>query len=112
MAILLDQNISYRLLGRIAHEFPDAAHVRLLGLTDYHDFQIYMHARREGFEAVLTLDEDFSLLQLEHGTPPKVIWLRTGNCSTSELANIVNINASLIHAFLDDAEHDCLELYR
>lgn len=112
MALLLDQNISYRILDRIRKEFPDATHVRLIGLTDFNDYQIYMHARRENFDAVVTLDEDFSLIQLEHNAPPKVIWLRTGNCSTATLAQIILDNASLIHEFLTDAAHDCLEIYK
>lgn len=112
MAILIDQNISYRLLNRIKDEFPDATHVRLLGLTDYDDFQIYLFARKEGYAAILTLDEDFSLIQLEHQAPPKIIWLRTGNCSTATLTRIIQENAALIHQFLEDNTHDCLEIYR
>lgn len=112
MAILLDQNISYRLLNRISSQFPDANHVRIIGLTDYSDFQIFMYARENGFEAIVTMDEDFSLIQLEHGAPPKVIWLRTGNSSTAVLAQILLNNAELIHQFLNDETHYCLEIYK
>lgn len=71
-----------------------------------------MYARREGYEALLTLDEDFSLIQLEHQAPPKIIWLRTGNCSTTTLPDILLENADLIRQFLLDTAHDCLEIYR
>lgn len=70
-----------------------------------------MHARREAFEAIVTLDEDFSLIQLEHKAPPKIIWLRTGNCSTVALSEILLANADIIHQFLADSAHDCLEIY-
>lgn len=111
MAILLDQNISFRILSRISNAFPEVTHVRLIGLTDFNDYQIYMHARREGYAAIVTLDEDFSLIQLEHKAPPKIIWLRTGNCSTATLSEILVENAGLIHQFLADSVHDCLEIY-
>ena len=71
-----------------------------------------MHARREGFEAIVTLDEDFSPLQLEHNAPPKIIWLRTGNCSTAILAQIILDNAGLIRQFLNDETFDCLEIFK
>lgn len=71
-----------------------------------------MHARREDFEAIVTLDEDFSLLQLEHKAPPKIIWLRTGNCSTAILAQILLDNADLIRQFLNDETFDCLEIFK
>ncbi|MBK8966892.1 MAG: DUF5615 family PIN-like protein [Lewinellaceae bacterium] len=112
MAILLDQNISFRLLNRLGGVFPDTTHVRLLGLTDHSDHQIFMYARRKGIDAIITLDEDFSLIQLEHGTPPKIIWLRTGNCSTTVLAQILLENTSVIQEFLSDDTHDCLEIYK
>jgi predicted nuclease of predicted toxin-antitoxin system len=110
MKILVDQNISFRLLPRIRPVFPDAFNVRDLGLIDFNDFQIYSHARQNGFDAILTLDEDFYNIQLEHGVPPKVIWLRTGNCSTATLAEIIMHNAELIHKFLFDTQLDCLEI--
>jgi predicted nuclease of predicted toxin-antitoxin system len=111
MKILVDQNISFRLLPRIRPAFPDAFHVRDLGLIDFNDFQIYSHARQNGFDAILTLDEDFYNIQLEHGVPPKVIWLRTGNCSTAILAAVVLRNAGVIQNFMLDVHHDCLEIF-
>ncbi|MCB9333892.1 MAG: DUF5615 family PIN-like protein [Lewinellaceae bacterium] len=112
MTILLDQNISFRLLNRLGDAFPDTTHIRLLGLTNHSDYQIFMYARREGIDAIITLDEDFSLIQLEHGTPPKIIWLRTGNCSTTVLAQILLENTNVIQEFLADNTHDCLEIYK
>ncbi|MFN0013970.1 MAG: DUF5615 family PIN-like protein [Saprospiraceae bacterium] len=70
-----------------------------------------MAARELGFIGVFTQDEDFYNLLLEHGPPPKVIWLRTGNCSTAYLADVVLRNAPLIQAFLGDDAQDCLEIY-
>lgn len=111
MDILVDQNISFRLVQRVAEVFPGIRHVKSLGLTDASDLRIFMAARELGFVGVFTQDEDFYNLLLEHGTPPKVVWLRTGNCSTAYLADVVLHNALLIQTFLEDDSQDCLEIY-
>jgi predicted nuclease of predicted toxin-antitoxin system len=111
MYILVDQNISFRLLPLVRTVFPGISHVKELGLTNFNDFQIFKYARLHNFLAVLTLDEDFYNIQLQHGVPPKVIWLRTGNCSTSRIADVLLHNAELIHNFLSDEQHDCLEVF-
>ncbi|MFN0014267.1 MAG: DUF5615 family PIN-like protein [Saprospiraceae bacterium] len=111
MKILVDQNISFRLLQRIQRSFPETEHVKTLSLTDVSDYQIYFFAREHGFAAVFTQDEDFYGLLLEHNPPPKIIWLRTGNCSTAFLAEVILRNSNLILAFLEDDAQDCLEVY-
>lgn len=111
MKILVDQNISFRLLQHISNTFSEVEHIKALGLTNASDYQIFISARQQGFTAVLTQDEDFYSLLLEHGPPPKIIWLRTGNCSTSFLAKVILRNAELIQTFLEDAGQDCLEIY-
>ncbi|MBK6993689.1 MAG: DUF5615 family PIN-like protein [Lewinellaceae bacterium] len=44
---------------------------KTLGLTDFPDVVIFETARRENFNAILTLDEDFHNLVMERGVPPK-----------------------------------------
>jgi predicted nuclease of predicted toxin-antitoxin system len=44
--------------------------------------------RREGF-LVVTKDADFSDLCLLRGFPPKVIWIRRGNCATHSVESIL-----------------------
>lgn len=112
MKILVDQNISFRILPLIQSEFPETLHVKTLGLTDFNDFQIFQYARQHDFVAVLSLDEDFHLIQLEHGVPPKIIWLRTGNCSTAVLSEIILTNSNTIRLFLEDNALECLEIFQ
>lgn len=112
MKILIDQNISFRLTALIQNVFPNTSHVKTLNLIDNPDFHIFMYARKNTFDAVLTLDEDFYNILLEHNAPPKVIWLRTGNCSTAYLAQIILKNAALIQSFSDDLTLDCLEIFK
>jgi predicted nuclease of predicted toxin-antitoxin system len=49
-----------------------------------------MAAREEKYDAIITLDEDFNKLLLQYGTPPKIIWIKTGNCSTAKLTESNN----------------------
>ncbi|MFN0037433.1 MAG: DUF5615 family PIN-like protein [Saprospiraceae bacterium] len=112
MRLLIDQNISHRLKARIASAFPEVFHVKDLGLTDFPDPVIFEIARRDNFDAVLTLDEDFHNLVMERGAPPKIIWLRLGNCSTAVQAKAILDNAVIIEAFLNTELHEVLEIFR
>ncbi len=112
MKLLIDQNISHRLKARIASAFPNVSHVKDLGLTDFPDSTIFEIARRNNIDAILSLDEDFHNLVLERGIPPKIIWLRLGNCSTAVQAKAILDNASIIEAFLSTDAHDVLEIFR
>ena len=71
MKLLIDQNISHRLKARIASVFPDVFHVKDLDLVDFPDAVIFETARRDNFDAVLTLDEDFHNLVLDAALHPK-----------------------------------------
>lgn len=112
MKILVDQNISQRLLPRIASLTTDIDHVRHLGLTDFDDVEIFEFAKINDIPAILTLDEDFYHILLHRGAPPKIIWLRTGNISTAHLSEILLRNISNILDFLENDSVDCLEIYR
>ncbi len=111
MKILIDQNISFRLIARINAVFSDVAHVRFLNLTDADDFRIFRFAREYGYDAILTLDEDFSNILMSQGTPPKIIWLRLQNASIALQASTLFNNAQTIQQFLNDTDSDCLEIY-
>jgi predicted nuclease of predicted toxin-antitoxin system len=111
MKVVIDQNISQRIVPKIEHLFENTAHVRTLGWTDASDIQIFREARTAGFDAILTLDEDFENIILENSPPPKILWLRIRNCSTQHLAEIIKNKIELIDKFLNDSELDCLEIY-
>jgi hypothetical protein len=50
--LLFDENLSHKLVGILAHEFPGCAHVRDIGLRVAEDQQIWNHARTQGFVIV------------------------------------------------------------
>lgn len=112
MKLLIDQNISFRLKAKIAVSFPDSYHVKDLNLTDWPDASIFDYARQHQFDAILTLDEDFHNLVLARGIPPKIIWLRTGNCSTAVQAQVLLKNSTAIQTFIGDPVNEVLEIFR
>jgi len=81
MKLLFDQNLSFKLVDRLADLFPDSDQVRRLGLDQADDRAIWEHAKRSGF-VLVTQDSDFADLAALLGPPPKVIWLRCGNQPT------------------------------
>ena len=80
MKLLLDQNISYRIVNKIQDILPGSGQVRELGLENSKDSQIWKFALENGY-AIVTFDSDFYDLGLLKGASPKVIWLRLGNTS-------------------------------
>lgn len=57
MKILFDQNISFRILSQL-NSFPDAQHVKNVGLTDEEDRSIWDYAIEHQY-AIITFDSDF-----------------------------------------------------
>lgn len=99
MKLLFDQNISFRLIKKITVNFKDATQVRELGLENATDLQIWTFDRNNNY-AIVTFDSDFYEMATYFGHPPKIIWLRTGNTNTDNLAELINKRANLISEFL------------
>lgn len=109
--VLIDQNLSYRLTSRLTTLFTNVAHIKTLGLADADDAQIWNFAHESGF-IILTQDSDFNDLCELKGWPPKIIWLRCGNRSTTELLEIIQQSATAIQSFLADASSGLMEIYK
>jgi predicted nuclease of predicted toxin-antitoxin system len=88
MKLLFDQNLSPQLVLTLTDLFPDSNHVYAVDLDRALDSAVYEYARREGFTLV-TKDADFGELNVLRGFPPKVVWIRRGNCSTATIADIL-----------------------
>ncbi len=109
MKLLLDQNLSYKLLKQLEPYFPASAHVRLLGMAERDDRLIWQYAKANGY-AIVTQDADFELLSQLYGFPPKVVWLRCGNTATAHILRLLIENHELLQAFDTDDSAACLEL--
>ncbi len=60
---------------------------------------------------IVTKDADFSELGVVKGFPPKIIWIRRGNCSTQNIESILRENYSAIRALSEDLETGILALF-
>ncbi len=110
MKLLFDHHLSPRLINRLADLYPESNHVYPLGLGEAEDKDIWEHARREGF-LIVTKDADFSDLSLLLGFPPKVIWIRRGNCKTSDIEHILRHHHGDIEALEQDEIISVLTLF-
>lgn len=70
----LDQNLSRRLVNRLADIFPDSNHVQFHGLEEKTDTEIWEFAQTNDF-CIVTQDADFAERSRLYGSPPKVVWL-------------------------------------
>ena len=66
----------------------DAAHVQDLGFLAAADSVIFAAAGKAGV-IMVTKDSDFPKLLQQHGPPPQVLWIRSGNVTNRELRRIV-----------------------
>ena len=103
MKLLLDQNLSARLVTGLQGTFPGTAHVSEFGLESSEDLDIWVLAQERGF-VILSKDEEFRQLSYLHGHPPKVIWANLGNCTTNEILRAPQAAAEDIADFEAD-EH-------
>lgn len=109
MKLLLDENLSDRIVGQIADLFPDSTHVKIHGLTQSDDTAVWNFAKQYGY-TIASKDADFHQRSLVHGHPPKFIFLRIGNCSTAAVVQLLRSNSSLIEAFDSDSATSVLIL--
>ncbi len=108
--LLFDQNLSPRLIDRLADLFPDSVHVSTLGMGKAMDSEIWQYAHDHDY-MIVTKDADFSELGIVRGFPPKIIWIRRGNCSTQEIESILRENYGAIETLSNDEETGILTLF-
>lgn len=109
MKLLLDQNLSPKLLKPLAKLFPGSKHVRDVRLQSAGDDAVWSYARRNGF-VIVSKDSDFHQKSFLSGPPPKVVWIRRGNCNTSDIEAILRERHRDLLAFGKDPEAAFLAL--
>ena len=97
MKLLLDENLSPKLPRLLAALFPGSAHVRECGLLGKTDEDVWEYARANGF-TIVSKDSDFQQRSLLYGHPPKLVWLRIGNCTRQRLVQVVTAHEPDISA--------------
>ena len=109
MKLLFDENLSRKLVVRLAELYPGSVHVAEVGLQEHPDRDIWEYAKQGGFLLVST-DSDFYELATTVGPPPKVIWLRRWAHPTRDTEELLRREAIRIAEFAEVAELGVLVL--
>jgi predicted nuclease of predicted toxin-antitoxin system len=110
MKLLLDENLSRRLVPFLLSDYPGSTQIALLGMEQADDREVWEYARTHDF-AIVTRDSDYYDMSLIYGPPPKIIWLRTGNqTKAATLAALLNHREAIEQALLSE-DRACIEIY-
>ncbi len=101
MKLLFDENLSPRLVGLLAVEYPGSEHVRNVGLAAAPDPAVWAYAAAQGL-VIVSKDSDFQHRALLLGHPPKLVWVRLGNCSTAAVAALLRVRQGDLLTFEAD----------
>lgn len=111
MKLLFDENLSRKLVGRLAELYPESAHVAEFELLESPDREIWEFAKSRDF-IIVTTDSDFYELATTIGPPPKVIWLRRWTHPTRDAEWVLRREAVRITELSTDPELGVLILDR
>jgi len=107
--LLLDQNLSRRLLPMLEAAFPGSSQIQLLGMESVADIEIWSYAKANGC-AIVTKDADFVEMSALFGHPPKVVWINLGNLPNAMVMNRLLNHASTISEFLAGEADGVMEI--
>jgi predicted nuclease of predicted toxin-antitoxin system len=103
MKLLFDENLSPKLVQALADLFPDSTHVDRIGLGGGADNDVWEYAKEHGFTLV-SKDSDFYDKSMLSGHPPKVIWIKRGNCTNRQIQLLLRNKVESISAFFADEQ--------
>lgn len=95
MKLLLDENLSRRLVPFLQHDYPGSIQVVLLGMESATDKEVWQKAKEDDY-VIVTRDADFQELSLVWGQPPKVIRLKTLNQTRAATLKLLIENKDVI----------------
>lgn len=112
MKLLLDANISWKLAATLKDHFNDCIHVNNISELVFpaKDIEIWEYAKNNGY-TIVTQDNDFSDIVELKGFPPKIVWLKTGNCSSKKMADLLIRSKEVIKEFLELEECGLLKIF-
>ncbi len=112
MKFLLDANVSWKLVSIVEEHFGECDYVDNKPELEFpaKDSKIWKYAKDNGY-TVITRDDDFDNLMVMRGFPPKIILLRTGNCSRKFTADLLIRSKQVILKFMESKEYGLLEIF-
>jgi predicted nuclease of predicted toxin-antitoxin system len=96
--LFFDQNLSQKLLVKLADLYPNSTQAITAGLEHGSDGEIWNFAEQHGY-VIVTADTDFEKLSAQHGFPPKVILLTNCNYPTRVAADLLRRSSIRINEF-------------
>jgi predicted nuclease of predicted toxin-antitoxin system len=109
--LLFDHHLSPTLVNRLADLFPGSAHVWQLKLHDVPDPAIWLYAHDHGF-TVVSKDADFSDISMTLGFPPKLLWLKIKNWTTTDVEELIRSRYTQIAEFHQATGRGILFLFK
>lgn len=109
MKLLLDENLSDRIIDKIIDLYSDSQRVKTLGLINTDDALIWEFAKFNDF-VIVSKDADFHQRSLLYGHPPKFIYLRIGNSPTAKIIEILRDNFLIVIKFYNSETESMLIL--
>jgi predicted nuclease of predicted toxin-antitoxin system len=107
--LLFDESLAPILVELLSDIYPGSRHARDLGLQSSPDRDVWEYAARTGF-VIVSKDADFRQRSFLQGHPPKVVWIRLGNCSTRQITVLLRERHNEIEAFCEADEESFLSL--
>ncbi|PJE80515.1 hypothetical protein CI610_00483 [invertebrate metagenome] len=107
--LLIDENLSPRLVARTDSCFPGSLHVLHVGLDNSPDIALWTFAKAHNL-AIVTKDKDFLSMFEELGYPPKLIYMTIGNAKVSVIEKALVESKPIIDNFLKDTTEGLLRL--
>ena len=96
-------------ISQILDLYPDSTHIKSHGLMQTSDTLIWSFARQHGY-TIVSKDGDLHQRSLVFGHPPKLVFLRVGNCATSRITQLLRTHYVELSAFDADANSSILVL--
>lgn len=109
MKLLLDENLSKRLVPFLQEDYPQTSQVTLLGLEQASDREIWHYAKENNY-IIVTKDSDYQDLSELYGHPPQVILLTLGNSDKAKLLKILIERKQDIYTLLSNVDVGCIEI--
>lgn len=111
MKLLYDENLPPRLVQSLSDIYAESKHVHDLQLGGADDSTLWAYARANGF-AIVSKDSDFAERSVLESGPPKVVWIRLGNCSTADIETLLRTEHETLRTFVEKDKEVCLILGR
>jgi len=102
LKLLLDENLSRRLLPALQARFPGSSQVTLLGLQSASDAALCEYAAEHGY-VLCSKDDEFHRLVAARGYRPRLVHVALGNAGNDRVLDALLAAADAIEAAFTDA---------